>query len=161
MGEQGGDLRALLERHPAGEHLERHAAHRVDVGARVDPLAADLLGGDVVDGADHGVVRACAAVRQGCGDPEVGEVAVPGRVEQHIGGLDVAVHQTVRVSRVEGRSDLLEHVEAASWLEPALAQQVSQRLALDEAHGDVDGVTGLAGAVDGHHVGVVQGCGCT
>src|SRR6266480_3015447 len=33
-----------LERQLAGEHLERHDAERVDVAARVERLAADLLG---------------------------------------------------------------------------------------------------------------------
>src|SRR6266540_5270457 len=35
---------AALERQLPGEHLERHDAERVDVAARVERLAADLLG---------------------------------------------------------------------------------------------------------------------
>ena len=38
-----------LERRLAGQALVQHAAERVDVGARVDRLAADLLGRDVVE----------------------------------------------------------------------------------------------------------------
>ena len=40
-------------RHLAGEQLEEDDAERVDVGLRVDPLAAGLLGRDVVARAEH------------------------------------------------------------------------------------------------------------
>ena len=60
----------------AGEHLVEHAAERVDVGAAVDRLAADLLGRHVlrraehVAGLRHRVLRAAAVVAQ-LGDAEV------------------------------------------------------------------------------------------
>ena len=54
-GRRGGAPRASPRRCRAGrarrpvERVEQHAAERVDVGARVDALAADLLGRDVAE----------------------------------------------------------------------------------------------------------------
>ena len=42
------------ERRPAAEHLVERGPQREDVGARVDRLPADLLGGHVARGAQHG-----------------------------------------------------------------------------------------------------------
>ena len=50
--------------HAAGEQLEEHAAERVDVGAGVGGLAADLLGRGVVGGADEQARPGQAALRR-------------------------------------------------------------------------------------------------
>src|SRR5207253_1973686 len=50
---QGVDLTVATEGRDPGEALEEHAAQRVDVGAPVDHLAADLLGRGVVEGPDE------------------------------------------------------------------------------------------------------------
>ena len=65
------------ERHVAGERVVEDAAERVDVGARVDALAADLLRRDVVERADP-VARASSRRRRErvLGEPEVGQVDV-------------------------------------------------------------------------------------
>ena len=47
------DVGVARERQLAGQAVVEQAAERVDVGARVDPAALDLLGRDVVDRADH------------------------------------------------------------------------------------------------------------
>ena len=92
---------ALVGRH-ARERVVEHAAQRVDVGAGVEALAADLLGRDVAQRADPAAVARRAGVRgHALGQPEVGEVGVVVGAEQHVGGLDVAVHDAARVRRVE------------------------------------------------------------
>ena len=49
VGVEDGGVVAALERLAAGQALVEQTAERVDVGAAVDRVAADLLGGDVVD----------------------------------------------------------------------------------------------------------------
>ena len=51
VGHRDGGVAA--ERRRAGDELVEQAAHRVDVGAGVHALAAGLLGGEVLGGADH------------------------------------------------------------------------------------------------------------
>src|SRR4029453_7394116 len=93
----------------AGEHLVEHAAERVDVGPPVDRRGLDLLGGDVVGGADPRAGPGQAAGRaEPLGEPGVGQVDVASfalAAEQDVGRLDVAVHQPAVVRRVEGGSD--------------------------------------------------------
>ena len=89
------------ERRRPGQQLEGGAGQRVLVGAAVDRVALDLLGRDVVQGAEE---------LPGAGQPGGRRPATPcsarsrtgtrgraGRcravVEQHVGRLDVAVHQ--------------------------------------------------------------------
>ena len=71
----------------------------------VDRLAADLLGREVVERADHlaGVGRRAAEL---LGDAEVGQVRVVVLVEQDVGRLHVAVHEPAPVRGVEGAGDL-------------------------------------------------------
>ena len=47
------ELAVAHERRLSGEALVEHAAERVDVGARVDGPALDLLRGGVVEGAEE------------------------------------------------------------------------------------------------------------
>ena len=66
----------------AGQRMEQHAAQRVDVGARVDPLAADLLGRDVAQRPDP----LARAAQPGAGadalrEAEVRQVGVVTRAE--------------------------------------------------------------------------------
>ncbi len=76
---QDGQRVRPLERRPARQALEEHAAEREHVDARVDvALAADLLRGDVARGAEH---RPCPRqpthVAVGPGDPEVDDLDAP------------------------------------------------------------------------------------
>ena len=65
----------------AGQALEEDARERVLVAATVGLGALDLLGRDVVDGADEGAGRGELDRRGGVlRQPEVGEVAVLGHV---------------------------------------------------------------------------------
>ena len=57
MGVENGDLRVARERHLPGQALVQQAAERVDVRARVEALAADLLGRHVMDGSERPLGR--------------------------------------------------------------------------------------------------------
>ena len=105
----------------AGERVEQHAAQRVDVGARVDALAADLLGRDVAERPDP-LARAAqpGARAQALGQPEVREVRVVAGAEQDVGGLDVAVDQAARVRGVERAADLVDDARRAPGLDGSL-----------------------------------------
>ena len=108
-GDQALD-RVALERQLAGEQLPHHAAERVQVRARVEWSALDLLGRHVVDGPDDlagpgqlghvgGLAQRDAEVR------ELDDWRIPA-LEQHVGRLDVAVDDPLAVDVVERRGDL-------------------------------------------------------
>jgi hypothetical protein len=109
-------------RRAAGERVHEHAAERVDVRARVDALAADLLGRDEAERPDPAAGPAEARAGRGLalGQAEVREVGVVLGAEQDVRGLDVAVHEPVRVRGVERAADL--------------ADDVGRPLGIDEQH---------------------------
>ena len=157
LGEQRRGVRAAAKRRLAREGLVEEAAERVDVRAAVDVLAADLLGRDVVGGAERaaGAERGCG-VAEVAAQPEVGQVDVAVLVEQHVRGLHVTVHQSTGVSGVEGARDLLHDPDGPGGLERPAAQHDLQVAADDEAHHDVQLPVDLARVVDRHHVRMLQ-----
>ena len=145
------------ERHPAREHVEEHRAERVDVGAHADLLAADLLGRDVVHGAQQPAGAAVVDAAELHGEPEVGQVDVALGVEQDVGGLDVAVDEAARVRGVERGGHRGDDRRRALGLEPALAaQHRAQVLALDVAHDLEQHAVLLARVVDRDDVRMVE-----
>ena len=141
-----GDLVLAVERDVAGEHLVEHDAERVDVGLAVDVVAERLLGRDVVGRAEHAAVGGQAVVAQRAGDPEVRDLGRALRVEQDVLGLDVAVHDLVRVRAAERAGDL-DRVgqRLVDRQPPEPADAVLERLALDVLEDDVGPVLVLAG----------------
>ena len=166
MGEEYGDVRVVREGRLCGQALEQQAAERIDVGAPVDRVAGDLLGGDVVDRSHQ-----LAVLGQGCllvealGEAEVRQIgvvpsAVAGAgIEQHVGGLHVPVDEPASMGGVEGAGNLRQQLDRVLGVERALAQALLEVRALDIAHGDEKQAVGLAGLVDGDDVRVVdRGC---
>ncbi len=101
-------LRALdLEHGPSGQRDVQQAAERVQVGGGPVARAADALGRDVVE-RPHDLAGAgeVAAGVERLHEPEVGQVGVVGRGDEHVRGLDVAVHEPARVRGVQRRADL-------------------------------------------------------
>ena len=102
------------------------AGERVLVGPAVHVLALDLLGGDVGRRAEREAgVEAGRLVGQPPRQAEVGEIRVLALVEQHVGGLDVAVHEPARVGCVQGIGDLRADGDRARRLERALARSAA------------------------------------
>ena len=147
-----------LERRLAAEALVEHAAERVEVGAAVDRLALELLGGGVLERADE--EARLRQTRRGhlLRDPEVAQVDALRRLrDEDVRRLDVPVDEPAVVRRVERARDLLQQVERLPEPErPLLLQQRAQVDALDVAHGDVEEAVRLARVVDRDDVRVVE-----
>ena len=126
------------ERRLADQHLVRHRAERVDVGAMPDALVAHrLLGRHVLRRAER---QAClrhalaARVLHGERDPEVrherGTV-----VQQDVLGLDVAVHDAMPMRVLQRRRHLGGDADRVVDRQLLLAiEPRAQRLAVDEGH---------------------------
>jgi hypothetical protein len=158
-----GDVAGPPERHVANQAFVQETRERIDVGATVDLIAADLLRGDVID-RSHDVPRIRnAPIRGARAESEVGEVAVllPRTTgEEDVGGLHVPMHQPAFVRGVERARHLLDELECSRRYERAFGMQ--QRLqvgALDVAHRDVEQAVDLARLVDGDDVRVIEGGG--
>ena len=150
------------ERRLPGERLEEQAAERVQIAPRTGLLTADLLGREVTGGADDppGLGQLVALVRR-LGDAEVGQIGVVAArhlAEQHVGRLDVSVHEP---------GDAVDGVEGARELgrdrDRALGDQSSdpleyalEVLAVDPLHRQVQVVVLVADVVHGDDVGMID-----
>ena len=160
------DSQALIppERRRARQHLERRARQRVGVRAAVHRAALDLLGGQVVQGAEHLPGQGEVGGRlRGLADAEVRQVRVIFRAvlgqaaEQHVGRLHVPVHQPAGVRRVQRGGHLGHDPGGAGRRQRAgPVQQAVHVLAADVAHRDEQHAAGLAGVEDRDDVRVVH-----
>ena len=90
-------------------------------------------------------------------DAEVDEVREVVGGEQHVLRLDVAVHETVAVRRVQRGGDLTDDRHRTRRRERALDPQlVLQAGALDQAHVDVEDPVDVAEVVHRDDVGFLQ-----
>jgi hypothetical protein len=93
---------------------------------------------------------------QQLGDPEVGEHRPVGTRQQHVGRLDVAVHDPLAVRVGEAGKDLYAELQRPVRRH-RLADQVGQAAAvLDVGHDEVEMAFLLAVVVDGDDVGVLE-----
>ena len=144
-----------------GERVEEHAAERVDVGAPVHLLAADLLRRDVVDGPDE-LAGAGQPLRGGgvLGEPEVRQVdvvALVAALDEDVAGLDVAVHEAAGVRRVERAPDVGDDLRRARRLQrPLLGDDRPEVGPVDVAHRDEQRARILSRVVHGDDVGVID-----
>ena len=125
-GERHRDVLGV-ERAPAREHFEQHAAEGPDVGALVDGLAARLLGAHVGGGAENDA-DARGRERQGGGVDRVDRAVRSPRVERfrqtevehlhgaigphlHVGRFQIAMDDAFLVRGGEGLGDLVRDGE--------------------------------------------------
>ena len=155
-----------LDRRRAGERqLPRHqvihgAAKAVDVAPPVDLAATRLLGRHVVDGAHRDAVGR-GERRRGVGlhqdaESQVQDLDLPLAAQQDVRGLDVAVNDplVVRVSQAHGcLRGILHHLQRG---DRPLLQSLSQAVARDVFHHDVQDLLELVGVEGPHHIGMIE-----
>ena len=158
---------------PAGRHLVEHDAEREQVGARIEILAARLLGRHVGDGADGGADHAGEVLRRGfpgrrrfrlrrrrvggeLGQAEVEHLHLAAPGDEDVRGLDVAVKDALAVRRVQRIGNLRADVEQGAEVERPSAQPLVERLALEQLHRQIALSLVLVEAVDRADVGMVQ-----
>ena len=56
----------------------------------------------------------------------VGAVGAGARVEEHVGGLHVTMHETARMSRIEGTRDLREDIDRVRRVQTAQLEALFQ-----------------------------------
>jgi hypothetical protein len=95
-----------LERRPSGEQLEEDDPERVHVALRADLAAGRLLGSHVLRRPDHGSRRGQRRVGKCSGDSEVRDLRATLAVEEHVGGLEIAVDDAVLVRLRQARGDV-------------------------------------------------------
>jgi len=137
-----GDLhrRVGRERRFAGEQFVQDAAERVHVGARVDGVAAGLLGRQVLGSADHGAAlgHALLVVEHRLGDAEVDDLHRAALVDHDVRGLDVAVDDAAPMAEAERLAHVGHDFDRALGFErPVDAKDVSQAETVDVLHHDV------------------------
>ena len=154
-----------LEREPPGQKLEQDDAHRVEIAAAVDGVAAPLLGRHVVRRAAHDArARDGGRLRVGLQlrEPEVHDLhevsAAAERLEDHVLGLQIAMHDAQVVRFTEGGEHLAQHVDDASeGQRPLLVRDAREVLAPQELHHEVRlPVLGPAEVEHGHRVRMVE-----
>ena len=124
-----------LERWVPGEHLVEHDARAIDVGRGAAELAVSLLGRHVPGRADDRRGTVAVAVEQS-GDPEVADFHLTVGGDQHVGGLDVAVHDPPGVRGGERPGELLGDLTRLDRADGTPAQALGEADAVDEL-GDV------------------------
>src|SRR5262249_20616532 len=152
------DFRRPLEWQTAGEQLVEYYASGIVVGVGSDPagFAARLLGGHVGGRTHDGVEARHARGRlpQRTGETGVGQIQVPLAIDEAVGGLDVAVHDTLFVGIRQSGEQLHDQLDGGPGLEACRGDAPRERLALDEGAGDEAGSVVFAAVVDGDDVGV-------
>ena len=147
----GDELRqvASFERAAPGEELVEDEAERVDVAARRDFAAGELLGRHV--GGRAGAQRFAGRSRQA----EIGDADPAVAVEHDVGGLQIAMDDAAIVRRGQARAHLPRDLDRAVLRKAAdAAEQRRQILAVDVLHRQERVTLELADVVDAAHVGV-------
>ncbi len=143
--------RAPLERLLAGEHLVQDEAERIDVAARRDGRAGELLGRHVRRGA--GADLRALEIGGEPGQAEVGDAHVAAAVDHHVFGLQVAVQHAAVVCGGEARAQLAGYLDRLVGRQAADApQQGREVFAVHELHGQEVVAVDLVDVVDATHV---------
>ena len=154
-----GHLHAVRadEREAAREHLEREHAHGIDVRAAIDVVAHHLLRRHVSGRADR--QPNCGEVGRLAGSPskaEVREHRASVGVDQHVGRLEVAMDDAGVVGVLQSVSDLAQVTPCGKGVERAAVQDVAQRAATNQRHGEVGHPLGKLEVVDRQDVRMVE-----
>jgi hypothetical protein len=147
-----------LEAAPTGERLQQDEPKRVDVCGRGDGTARHLLGRQVGGCADDLVGRG-QADRGGieeAGDAEVGESGRSVVGDQHVAGLDVAMHDGLAVGVSQRPGELRAERPHPLRRQRALPEQIREGGALDEVEHQ-ERWPGVHRVPEAHDRGVIEG----
>ena len=131
-----GERGVAGERRMPGNQFVEHAAGGVDVAAPVGHLAARLLGGEVLGGADDGggLRHGGGRVRRGVGDAKVHDLHVAGVGDHDVRRFDVPVHDA---RRMRGGERLRHGYHDLGCLAYGQWAHFAQGFAVHELHDDV------------------------
>ena len=141
----------------AGQHLEPHRAQAVLVGAAVDGIAGNLFGRHVTGRADgeSGLRHALRFRIDQPRDAEISEHRCFRITEQHVVGLDVAMHDAARMRCIQCGAQLGQDGQALLHAQ-ADRQAIGQAAVLEVFHADEIALRRFHHVVDGDDVGVPQ-----
>ena len=154
-GEGGLDDGAVVLPAP-GEALQQHQPQRVHVGRGRDALAGDLLRSEVAGGADREAAARHAGGVDQPGDAEVGEAGPAVAGQQHVGGLDVAVHHPVVVHVGQGGGEVGTDPRGRLLRHGAPRDPVGEGRRVDQRHHDEGPAAVLADVEQLDEAGVAQ-----
>ena len=156
--------RCPFERPVSCEHFVQNDTEGKDIGGRRDVAADELLGRHVADGshrhAGSGLEkcgRVVAADLAQFRQPEIEDLRVPLGHDDHVFRLDVAMDHTALVRRADRRGDLRPNIEDIGDGHRPPRQTITQRLALDQLHGDETEIVLRPDFVDVRDIRVVKG----
>jgi hypothetical protein len=156
------------ERRGGEQRAVERDAERELIGRGGGGLSGELLGGHERRRADHGAGvgdgrerRVAAAARLVVvaarhREPEVGDVRRAAGVDQHVVGLEVAMHQAGGVGGGEPAASADEDLHDRAPVAGGGGQPAGQRAAVDQLHRDEHLIAAGAGVEHGHDVGVTQ-----
>ena len=154
--------RPVVERAPTAQQFVEQDAACPDVGGNADRAARQLLGRGVLHGHRtpaelrqlRGVDRFVVRLEQLC-DPEVQQHCTAFAGDQHVAGLQVAMHDEMRVGVLHGLQYLQHQLDSRLCVQMPLLAPAVDRLALDVFEREIGlAVVGHAGVVKASDVGV-------
>ncbi|MDC6171378.1 hypothetical protein PO768_28610, partial [Paucibacter sp. XJ19-41] len=133
MFECGARATGLAEGQHAAEQLVQHHAQRVDIGRDADGRAGDLLGRGIgrcqaaAGLAGQLAVGAGAVVVEQAGDAEVQQLRAALGRHHHIAGLEVAVHDQLRMGMLDRPRHPHQQAHPLGHRQPGLAHMLAER----------------------------------
>jgi hypothetical protein len=146
FGDDGAPLRGTRRwRLHAGNQLVQHATQAVDVAGAGGRGACDLLGAGVVRRQRGGAGLLLALQAR---DAEVQQHGAPVAIDEHVAGLDVAVHDELAVRVADGFADHREQVQHGVQAQLVFAAPGVYGPALDVLHHQVGPAARRGATVD-------------
>ena len=147
------------ERQLSGEHFVENDATTPNVGASIGGFAFESLGGQVLRRPDHVTGPGNTGKITQLDNAEIENLRVKVLSDHDVGGLDVAVDNTLCMSVGQARADLAKHVELLGNCKVPQFQELVQGLSGEEFHDQVGASILLANVIDGNQVGMVEHAG--
>ena len=153
-----------IERAPPGQQLVRDTAERKNIASLIGLKTFGLLGRHISRRADNDARRRQIDGRLPAGvadkfceaEVEYLHPAVGGQLD--VGGLEIAMTDSPRMSGLERIKHLLEDRQRLLRRERTAAHPIGERVALDKFEDQIRDASGLFEVVDGRNVGVIDRC---